>query len=113
MPGSNAKPAGARQQQLGGTERKAQGGGGGGSAKAAIPRGGLKIGEADLRKGLLGLKYNTLDVEMTVKECLANAGKECADIKRLSHTALATGRDQMLRGNLKAANSSFAFAYTK
>ncbi len=59
----------------------------------------------------VGLKYNTLDVEMTVKECLANAGKECADIKRLSHTALATGRNQMLRGNLKAANSSCEFAY--
>ena len=88
-------------------EWKARGGGAG--ATAALPHGGLKIGEADLRKGLSGLKYNTLDVEMTVKECLANASKEYADIKRRSHTALATGRDQMLSGNLKAANSSFAY----
>ena len=42
---------------------------------------------------------------------MKNAEAECGKIKKLSHQALATGRDQMHAGHNDKANSSFAFAY--
>lgn len=70
-----------------------------------------RLDESAIRKGLTGLKYNMLDVNKTVAGCVANPGKECADIKKLSHGALSTARDQMNAGQTDKANSSFAFAY--
>ena len=71
----------------------------------------LKISEDELRKGLQGLRYNTLDVERTVQECMKDAGNECRELTQLSHKALADGRDHMAAGHNAKANSSFAFAY--
>ena len=57
------------------------------------------------------LKYNMLDCRLTARMSLANPNKEYSDLKKLSHQALAKGRDQMKAEQNDQANSSFAFAY--
>ena len=52
-----------------------------------------------------------LDAKKTAIAALANPGKEYKEIKKLSHGALAKGRDFMIADENKKANSSFAFAY--
>ena len=64
-----------------------------------------------LKQELEKLKYNMLDCDMIATKLSENASLEYKELKVLSHEALRDGRDAMVAGDLKKANSNFAFAY--
>lgn len=64
-----------------------------------------------LKQQLEKLKYNMLDCDMIAAKLSDNASEEYKELKKVSHKALADGRDAMLSDDLKNANSNFAFAY--
>lgn len=67
--------------------------------------------QQSIKQDLDRLGYNMLNTELTAKRCVENPGKECAAIKKLSHEALSTGRNNILKDDYEAANNNFAFAY--
>ena len=64
-----------------------------------------------LKQQLEKLKYNMLDCDKIAAKLSDNASEEYKELKKVSHKALADGRDAMLSDDLKKANSNFAFAY--
>lgn len=59
------------------------------------------------------LGYNMLDTELAATSIATsqNPAKTYKDLKVLAHKALATGRDNVAKGDLATANKNFAFAY--
>eukprot|EP00750_Incisomonas_marina_P009016 INCI15772.2.p1 GENE.INCI15772.2~~INCI15772.2.p1 ORF type:complete len:147 (-),score=26.86 INCI15772.2:272-655(-) len=65
----------------------------------------------EVAASLTRLGYNMLDVKKTAQDAVSNPSAEYKALKVLAHKALATGRDNVNKGDMSKANNSFAFAY--